>query len=120
MTLDFEAAFVECASAMGGEILQVSFDTVPSTQEEDRRTTPYVLISRNFEFPDSPTVEWHDGVDDDGGAEILAATLSRNRLSMTVAPDSEIEVSFSLPDKRFMKLRSFLRRILEDHVALSD
>src|SRR6266542_1714493 len=63
MTLAFEAKFVDCADAIGGEILQVSFDTVPSSRAEDDRCTPYVLISRNFEFPGSATVEWHDGKD---------------------------------------------------------
>jgi hypothetical protein len=57
MKLAFEATFVDCGDAIGGEILQLSFDTIPSNLDADQRRTPYVLISRNFEFPDSATVE---------------------------------------------------------------
>ena len=71
MTLAFKASSVSCSSAIGGEILQVCFDTMPESKDEDERGTPYVLISRNFEFPGSATVEWHDGSDYDGGAEIV-------------------------------------------------
>ncbi len=81
MTLAFEAKCVDCADAIDGEILQLSFDTVPEGYDEEERRTPNFRISRDFEFPDPATVEWHDGRDYDGGAEILSGTLSRGRIS---------------------------------------
>ena len=57
MTLVFDATRIDFADALGGEILQVNFDTAPEDQDEAQRSTPYVLISRNFEFPDSATIE---------------------------------------------------------------
>src|SRR5437764_859639 len=111
MTLAFKASSVECTSAIGGEILQVTFDTAPTVQEEDQRTMPYVLISRNFEFPGSPTIEWHDGDDYDGGAEIVTTALRKDGVLITLDRELEIDVTFSLPDRKFAKLKSFLKRM---------
>jgi len=63
MTLAFDAKKIDCADALRGEILQVSFDTPLEDQGKDQRNTPYLLISRNFEFSDSATIEWHNGHD---------------------------------------------------------
>jgi quercetin dioxygenase-like cupin family protein len=107
MTLAFDATRVDCADALGGEILQVSFDTAPEDQDEDERSTPYVLIGRNFEFPDSATIEWRDAHDYDGGAEIVFVTLKRARISIRIDRELDFEVAFRLPDKEFAKLTSF-------------
>jgi hypothetical protein len=117
MTLAFDAKFVDCADAIEGEILQVTFDTVPANQDENKRITPYVLISRNFEFPDSPTIEWHDGHHDDGGAEIIAMTLRRDRASIVLDRDLQIDLTFRLPDEQFAKLTSLLKRMIDDRVT---
>ena len=74
MTLAFRAKSVRCADAIDGEILQVCFDTMPASANEDERDTPYVLMSQNFEFPGPATIEWHDGSDYDGGAEIASVS----------------------------------------------
>jgi len=116
MTLAFNAKSVSCSSAIGGEILQVCFDTIPASKDEDERDKPYVLISRNFEFPDSATVEWHDGRDYDGGAEIVLARLTRERVLIKLDRQLEIDVSFSIGDRRFAQLTSYLRRMLDDSV----
>src|SRR6266511_4023311 len=101
MKLAFEAKFVDCCDAIGGEILQLSFDTVPSNHDADERCTPYVLISRNFEFPDSATVEWHNGKDYDVGAEITSVSLKRDRVSIKLDRELGFEVAFHLHDRKF-------------------
>jgi hypothetical protein len=116
MTLAFRAKHVTCADAIDGEILQVCFDTVRPSGAETERNTPYVLISRNFEFPDSPTIEWHDGTDYDGGAQIASLSLCRDRASIKLDRALHINVSFCVGHKRFAKLNTFLRRILDEHV----
>ena len=94
--------------------MQVSFDTMPKSKDEDERDTPYVLISRNFEFPGTATVEWHDGSDYDGGAEIVLVTLTRERVLIELDRDMEIDVSIGIGDRRFAQLSSFLRRMLDE------
>ncbi len=116
MTIAFRAKFVACTDAMGGEILQVCFDTVRQSEDEAERSTPYVLISRNFEFPDSPTIEWYDGKDYDGGAEIASLTLTRNRAAIKLDRDLDIDVTFCVGDRRFGKLCTYLRRMLDEAV----
>ena len=120
MTLAFRASFVTCSSAIGGEILQVCFDTVPGSKDEDDRDTPYVLVSRNFEFPGSATIEWHDGSDFDGLAEIVLVTLTRERALIKLDRDLEIDVSYGIGDRRFAQLSSFLRRMLDEDVLASN
>ena len=120
MTLAFEAKYVSCVDAIEGKILQVNFDTVPASHDEDERSTPYVLISRNFEFSDSATIEWHDGHDYDGGAEIVSMTLSRGRVLIKLDPELDFNVAFRLSDKKFAKLTSFLRRMIDDRICFAD
>ena len=120
MTVAFEAKFVGCADAIDGEILQVSFDTVPENHPEAERSTPYVLISRSFELADSPTVEWHDGQDFDGGAEIISVTLRRDRILIQLDRQLELAVSFHLSAKKFTELTDFLTRMLDDRICLAD
>jgi hypothetical protein len=119
MTLAFKARSVSCADAIDGEILQVTFDTKPGSEDEDERSTPYVLISCNFEFPDPATIEWHDGGDYAGGAEIVSMVLTRDRVLIKLDRDLVIDVSFSISDRRFAKLRSHLRRMLDDGVFVT-
>jgi hypothetical protein len=120
MTIVFDATRIDFADALGGEILQVNFNTAPEDQDEAQRSTPYVLISRNFEVSDSATIEWYDGHDYDGGAEILSVTLKRTRITLCVNRELNFEVTFHLPDKKFKKLTSFLRRIMDDRICFAD
>lgn len=121
MTLTFEAKLVSCVDAIDGEILQVTFDTIPESQDEDERSTPYVLISRNFEFSDSASVEWHNGNNYDGGSEIVVVTLSRTSILIILDSGFDINVGFRLPDKKFAQLKSFLGEMLDnDRICIID
>ena len=119
MTLAFRAKSVRCADAIGGEILQVCFDTMLASCDEEERDTPYVLISQNFEFPGPATIEWHDGSDYQGGANIVSVRLARDRALIKLTCNWEIDVSFSIGDRRFAQLRSYLRRMLDDGVLVA-
>jgi len=119
MILVFRAKSVRCSSAIGGEILQVCFDTMPASGDEEERDTPYVLVSQSFEFPGPATIEWHDGSDYDGGAKIVAVTLARDRALIKLKRNMEIDISFSIGDRRFAQLRSYLRRMLDDGVLIT-
>lgn len=112
MRLAFHATFLDCTEAIGGDLLQVSFDTVEFDADEDARQTPYVLISRLFEFPGRATIEWHDGSDHDGGAEIVEAMLRRTGVSIRLNRPLEIEVGFHVSDREHEELRSFLASML--------
>lgn len=119
MTFAFRAKFVRCADAIGGDILQVCFETMPESSDEDERDTPYLLISQKFEFPGPATIEWHDGSDYDGGVDIVPVTLTRDRALVKLDRRLEIDVSFSIGDRRFAQLRSYLSRMLDEGVFAS-
>lgn len=102
------------------EILQVLFDTVPASHDEEDRCTPYVLISRNFEFPCSATIEWHDGQNYDDGPKIIFLTLQRDRVFIKLDRKLQIEVTFRLRDKKFANLKSLLRTMIDDRIAITE
>jgi len=120
MTLAFDATRIDCTDALEGDILQVSFDTAPDDQDESQRSTPYILISRNLEFSDSATIEWYDGHDYDVGAEIVSVTLRRTSIKIRVYRELDFEVTFHLPDNKFTKLTSFLRRMMDGRICITD
>src|SRR6185436_16662039 len=111
--------FVDCVDAIDGEILQVTFDTLLPSCDEVERRTPYVLISRNFEFPGSATVEWHDGIDY-GGAKIKEMVLKRERVSATLDRKLGLDVTFRISDKKFAKLKSYLESMLGKRVVITE
>lgn len=119
MKLCFEAKYVECADALDGEILQVTFDTLPPGQDEMERVSPYVMISRNFEFPGAATIEWHDGSDYEGGGFITRMVLRRGRASARIDGRLEVDIRFSISDKKFTQLQSHLESMLETRLDIT-
>jgi hypothetical protein len=118
MKLCFEAEQVGCVEMLDGDILQVTFDTLPPSPDEVERRSPCVMISRNFEFPGAATVEWHDGVEYDGGAEITAIVLKRERVSATLNRDLVFDVTFRISDETFTTLKSYLESMLEKRFVI--
>jgi hypothetical protein len=116
MTVTFTAKFVRCVEMLDGDILQVWFDTTPESDGEDERGTSYLLIGQNFEFPGPATVQWHDGRDYAGGAEIVSVRLTRDRALIKLDRDLEIDVSFHIGERQFAQLSSYLRRLLDEDV----
>lgn len=117
MTLRFEAEVVRCAEAIGGEILQVTFDSV-DMEDEDGRQSPYMLLGQCFECPGPPTIEWHDGTDYDGGADIRSIVLKPNSVEITTDTGPDFDVSFSLTSTRYEELSNLLRRMFSEAKVL--
>src|SRR5262245_21839744 len=120
MTVAFNAEFVECSELLGGDIIQVSFDTMPPGHDEDERRSPSVLISCNFEFPGPATVDWHDGNDCDGGGRIISMTLKRDRILIRLDCAVDFDIAFRLSDGQFKRLGSYLSRMIEPGIYVAD
>jgi hypothetical protein len=110
MMIRFEAKVVDCAEALGGDILQVTLDSV-DLKDEVGRQSPYVLLGQCFEFSGRPTLEWHDGADYDGGAQIHAIVLKRDSIEITTDMTVGFCISLSMTDAKHKELTSFLKRI---------
>jgi hypothetical protein len=121
MTLSFKAEYVDIAEELDGDLLQVEFDTQPQTFDEieEERSTPYVHISRLFEFPGPATIEWYDGQDYNGG-QITLMTLRREGISIRLKRGPQIEINFQLADKKFSKLARTLRSMLDGQFRFDD
>ena len=110
--IQFTATTIECSEAIDWEIVQVCFDTRPSNADEEDRTTPYVLISVNFEFDGQVQLEFHDGSDYDG--DILSRiVLWRDRAHVISRSQIEFDICFDLPDDTFAELREYLKVLLQ-------
>ena len=121
MNLSFEAPYVVCSNELDWEIQQVVFDTVCNDADdadyaEESRNSPYVCISRNFEFPGAARIEWHDGKDDEGGASIRSAHLKSNRIVIILDKSRTIEIAFALDALQFDGLKKYLSNMLSDRL----
>ena len=108
-SIQFIASEVEYNGANDGEIEQVTFDEDPDQDPFDR-VKCYISISQNHEFPGKPTVEWHDGESEDGGAEITSYELTDNILIVQTNSNVTFKVQHQGDSKELKKIKSFLQR----------
>ena len=106
--ISFFATEVEYREAIGGDIVQVFFDEEPEQDEFDR-TKCYVMISQNYEFPVSPSVEWHDGKEDNGGEEVLNYKLTNKMFELILTNNVTFKVEHDCNEKIFKKIQSFFQ-----------
>ena len=109
--IQFTAATVECSEAIDWEIVQVIFDTMDSSFKEENRTSPYLMISANFEFSDGIQIEYHDG-EDYAGDSLGRIDLWRNRVVAISGCGHEFDIAFELTDDAFAQLREYLKVLL--------
>jgi hypothetical protein len=107
--IQFTASEVSYNEAIDGEIVQISFDEDPD-QDPYNRKKCYVLISQNYEFSGKPTVEWHDGVSDDGGAEIKGVELTNSKLELQTNAGVIIKVQHHGNSEVLKKIQLFFQR----------
>ena len=107
--ISFLATEVEYNEAIDGEIVQVSFDEDPD-QEPFDRTKCYVMISQNYEFTGAPTLEWHDGIEDDGGSEVLSYKLTNDLFELITTDGVKFKVQLDCKGETFTKIQRFLQR----------
>ncbi len=107
--INFTASEVEYIEAIGGEIVQVSFDEDPD-QDPFNRTKCYLLISQNYEFPGKPTVEWHDGKNDDGGALVANYEFFKSIFKLTTTSNIKFEIQHNCKEETFVQIQKFLFR----------
>lgn len=63
------------------------------------QTALYLLLSISYEFPPfEPTIEWFDGRECSGGADILNYKLTRNALQLWLNNGLSFDVSFKIND----------------------
>jgi len=108
-TIQFTALEVEYNEAIDGEIVQISFDEDPD-QDPFNRKKCYVSISQNYEFPGKPTIEWHDGESDDGGAEIKDYELTDSIFNLQTNAGVTFNIQYHGNSKVLKMIKSFFKR----------
>ena len=107
--IQFTASNVEYSEAIGGQIVQVSFDEDPD-QDPFERKKCYITISQNYEFPNGATIEWHDGEDYDGGAEVQDFELTNSKFELQTSTELMFKVQHNCDREVLKKIEFFLRR----------
>ncbi len=105
--INFTAKEVDYGEALDGEIVQISFDEDP-TEDPMSRTTCYFMISQNYEFPDNPTLEWHNGIDYDGGSEIIDYTFTKEIFEVNLKNGLSFKIHHHCSKSVFIKIQAFL------------
>jgi len=106
--INFTAIEVKYNEAIDGEIVQILFDEDPDQGPFDR-TKCYVMISQNYEFPGTATVEWHDGESDDGGAEVLGYSLTSDLFELIITGGVAFRVQHDCSEDMHIKIQEFLQ-----------
>ena len=108
MHLNFTAKSTSYAEALGGDIIQLTFEEYES-EDIYNPTALYLLISINYEFPPfTPSVEWFDGNEENGGAEILNYKIINNSLQLWLNNNLSFDISFSVNEETFKNIEEFL------------
>ena len=112
-SIAFIASEVVYNEAIDGEIVQVSFDEDPD-QDPFNRTKCYLMISQNYEFPGSPTVEWHDGKEYGGGLEVLDYKLTNEVFELTTNDGLKFSIQHDCQEDIYIQIKKFLQREFEN------
>lgn len=111
MHIDFIANDVSYNEALDGDIKQIHFDE----DSEDDSFNPskyYVHISMNYEFPPfTPTVEWFDGSESGGGADIVNYNLKKDSLQLWLNNSMSFYIDFVIEQDIFDKISDVFSNI---------
>ena len=116
MHLAFEAQEVLYNEALGGDIIQVSFQEFPDPDidysKKNFKIPPpikYLSFSVNYEYSHSGIiVEWCDGERYDGQNTIKEIHLTKTSLAVILANSFSFEINFKTDDLTFKNIKTFL------------
>ena len=116
MHIVFNAQEVDYSEALGGDIIQVSFQEYPDPEidysKRNWKLPPpvkSVVFSANYEFPPYTTVvNWCDGEEDDGGESIKEIEITETYLRLVLENNVSFDISFKTDDITFIKIKRFL------------
>jgi hypothetical protein len=105
--IEFTAQDVHYGEAIGGELVQITFDENP-TDDPMSRTMRYFMISHSDEIPGGPTLEWHDGHDDDGGSNITDYTFTQTLFEVQLDNGLRFTIHHQCSKKVWRNIQTFL------------
>ena len=108
MSIEFFASVVEYREALDGEIVQVSFQGY-SEQDPLKTIKLFFSISQNYEFPGKPTLEWFDGKNQTGGAEVFEYNLTSSLFELKTMDDLVFRIRHNCPKKVLTQIQDFLK-----------
>ncbi|MEI6066363.1 MAG: hypothetical protein WCP96_03430 [Methylococcaceae bacterium] len=104
------------AEALGGDIVQISFEENPD-DDPLNPTSCSLCLAINYEFPPSRiNFEWCDGNDYEGGVEAIKYSISNSEFIVWLDTDVSIKVNFSTNTSSYKKIVSLLRKELGESV----
>ncbi len=94
MHIEFTANDVSYNEALDGDIVQVNFEE-DSDDDSFNPSKYYVNISVNYEFPPcTPSVEWFDGNESSGGANIVNYNMKKNLLQLWLDNEMSFNINY--------------------------
>lgn len=112
MNIKFRAKSVTYTEALGGDIVQFSFEENPD-DDPLNPSSRNVSASISYEFPPCElSFEWCDGAEYGGGLKIKKYILTESIFHIYLEDDSEIEVSHSASAPTFKRIDALLLKEL--------
>jgi len=112
--LKFTAKNTSYSEALDGDIIQVIFEE-DENEDPYNQTKLYLSITINHEFPSfTPSIEWFDGNDGNGGAQILNYKLKRNSLQLLLNNNLSFNISFIADERLFQNIKGFLSSVTQN------
>jgi len=111
--IKFTASSVSYLDAIDGEIVQVSFEE-DGDDDPVNPTKYYFHISVSYEFPPIiPSVEWFNGNEADGGANILNYKLDRNSFQLWLDNGMSFDIDFEIKETLYRDIKKFVTNLLK-------
>lgn len=110
--ISFKANKVSFQEANGGDIIQILFnEEIAENQSDDPNSIskPYFLITQDYEFPSKPTIEWFDGKDFDGGADLRGYNFTACFFEVKLSNGLMFSIEHACSQKVFNKIDTFLK-----------
>ncbi|MFZ5392194.1 MAG: hypothetical protein ACOZAR_03265 [Patescibacteria group bacterium] len=110
--ISFKANEVSYQEENGGDIIQIIFNEEITENQSDELNSiskPYFSISQDYEFSSKPTIEWFDGKDFDGGADLKGYNFTACLFEVKMSNGLLFSIEHACSQKVFKKIDAFLK-----------
>jgi hypothetical protein len=108
--ITFTAKDVHYGEAIGGELVQLTFDENPG-DDSMCRTARYFMVSHSYEIPGGPTLEWYNGRDYDGGSDIVKYIFTQDIFEVWLENDIHFTIQHHCSNHVFSRIETFLESL---------
>ncbi|EDM25288.1 hypothetical protein LNTAR_19182 [Lentisphaera araneosa HTCC2155] len=119
--MKFKAIDITFSEDITDDIVQLYISSQYEVQGDLEYNYPYINLSRNYEFPNSPaTIQWYDSNDKEhhGSNSITEIIISRDCILIKLNDGEIIEIYIDTSYEIYLKLQTYIQTIINGHGKL--